>query len=490
LLFLTGSVYVIARQFSLFSMVEAGYGDSYILYDVQQYRSTGEIYRDLNAPPYLPAQYGPLLYRLYAMPAGLPFDNPFLGPRLVALAVFFLSVSMVGVVVQALIPISTAWLWGVLLAISIKSLENWPIQLRGDFAGIFLSLSAIRLLLLRSPKAALAAGLCAGLAIQFKVTFVAATLSGVAWLLYQKRWRELGIFVAAELVTSGGLIAWFWLHEPRMITQMTAVAPGIRDVYGCILLLLRAIQEPVVLLALPTLPLLLRRWPSWNLLFLYAVAAFAIGGITDVQAGGNINYFYEGLFALIPLSVLGIFRLVNWSRDTRIAAFVTGLILIQFLLPSIRDVYLRRSEANPRTIMAINHRFRQMEETLQGRSIFSTVPRMALLDPHPALMEPYLLTYMLRLGKLDPQPMLERIRREEFDVVISGDYSTGWRGVPWVAPSIGAAIVAAYHPYCVVYLKGALFVFLPRHRPEDSALVQKLEQIPCTAYRQGDGALW
>ncbi len=491
LLLLTGSVYVAVRQFGLFRLVEPGFGDSYILYDVQHFKSTGQIYRDLRVPPYLPAQYGPLVYRLYALAVDARTENPFLGPRFVALAVFFLSISMVAIVAQGLIPIRAVWIWALFFAISITSLDNWPIQLRGDFVGIFLSLAAIRLLLLRPRKAVLAAGICAGLAIQFKITFVAAAASGVLWLLHQKRWRELGSFVAGTLVSSIGIFAVFSLREPRMIAQMTALAPGVRDIHGCLLILLRAIQEPVVLLALPALPMVLtRRWPRWNLLLLYALTAWIIGVVTDVQAGGNINYFFEGLFALVPLSVLGSFRLIKLSRDATIAAFFAGLILIQFCAPELRDIYGFRSYVNPRIIHAQNDQFRRAEAALHGQSIFSTVPWIALLDSHPALVEPNLLTYMERLGKIDPSPILERLRREEFDVVIAGHYGGEWRGIPKVEPRLGAEIVAAYRPYCVVHLDDALFVFLPRHRAEDSTLVQKLEQIPCTEYHEGGGAPW
>lgn len=491
LLLLTGGIYVVVRQFGLFRMAEAGFGDSYILYDVQHFNSTGQIYRDLSAPPYLPAQYGPLVYRLYALAADARIENPFLGPRFVALAAFCLSVSMAAIVAQALIPIRAVWIWALFFAISIRSLGNWPIQLRGDFMGIFLSLAAIRLLLLQPRKAVMAAGICAGLAIQFKITYLAAAVSGGLCLLFQKRWRELEIFAAAALLFSAGIFVLFWLREPRMVAQMTALAPGVRDIHGCLLLLLRAIQEPIVLLALPTLPMVLtRRWPGLNLLLLYALTAWAIGVVTDVQAGGNINYFFEGLFALIPFSVLGSFHLINWSRDATIATFVAGVILIQFWAPEVRDVYEFRSYVNPRTIHAQNDQFRRAEAALHGQSMFSTVPRIALLDPHPPLVEPNLFTYLQRLGKINPKPILERVRSGEFDVIIAGDYSNEWRGIPKVEPRLGTAIVEAYRPYCKIQLDQALFVFLPRHRAEDSILVQKLAQIPCTEYRRAGDALW
>ena len=491
LLLLTGGLYVAARQLGLFRMVEVGFGDSYIFYDVQHFQKTGEIYRDLTAPPYLPVQYGPLLYRMYALASRPASENPFIGPRLLALSTFFLSVAMAAVLVRALIPVRTAWLWGALMAISIKSLGNWPIQLRGDFAGISLSLAAIRLLLFRSRKALLAAGLCAGLAAQFKTTYVAAAVAGTLWLLYQRRWTHLAIFAAAGLSTSVGLFALLWLREPHMISQMLALAPGIKDFHGCISVFLRAIAEPVVLFAFPALPLIVsRRWPSWNLVLLYALVAFAIGGLTDIQAGGNINYFYEGLFAFIPLSVLGAFRLIHWSRHAAIAAFVIGLIVTQFWLPDARDLYGLRVQASPRTVRAINRQFRRTEEALRGRSIFSTAPRMALLDPHPALIEPYLLNYMQNLGKVDPKPLLDRIRSDEFDVVITRDVSDSWRGVSKVGADLGKAIVESYRPYCVLQLDEALYVFFPRNRPEDRILMEKLRDIDCAPYHRGGDALW
>src|SRR3954452_23619253 len=60
----------------LWLQTEAGYGDSYILYDVNHFKSTGVIYRDLSVPPYLPAQYSPFVYMMYAIPGQNAFGNP------------------------------------------------------------------------------------------------------------------------------------------------------------------------------------------------------------------------------------------------------------------------------------------------------------------------------------------------------------------------------------------------------------------------------
>src|SRR5215467_12078279 len=121
LFFLTGSLFLLVQQLAgLFRMGEAGYGDSYILYDVLRFHRTGVIYHDLSQPPYLPAQYSPLVYMVYSFPARPASGNPFFGPRLVALGAFLLCVAVVVSTVRALIPVRGVWLWGVLLATSMK----------------------------------------------------------------------------------------------------------------------------------------------------------------------------------------------------------------------------------------------------------------------------------------------------------------------------------------------------------------------------------
>ena len=482
MLFLTGALYVTAFQLSnLFLLNEAGYGDSYVLYDVQHFEKTGVVYRDLSNPPYLPALYGPLVYRLYALPSRLPSENPFLGPRLAALATFLLCIAMLVSIVRVLIPVRAAWWWGLLIATSIMSLGNWPVQLRGDFSGILFGLLAIRLLLMRSRYAIILAGLCAGFAVQFKLTYVSALVAGSLWLLFYRRWKDLAVFVAAGASTSAGLFFLFWLREPRMLSQMMAAAPGIREVPGWIQLLSQAIREPVVLLALPALPLLIQRpWPRWRLLLLFILVSFGVAGLTDLQAGGNINYFHEGLLALTPLAVLGSWRLITWSRQrVALAVFLVGLILLQFWLVDAEQFFKDRYKFSPRNIEAKNAVFRRTEDALRGLHILSTIPRVALLDPNPVLLEPFLLSYMQRLGKVNPQPIVERIRSGEFDLVIIALNDDSWRGLSKIGPDLGNAIIAAYTPYCT--LRDNVLFLSPRHT-EKLPSIESLRQIGCVPY--------
>lgn len=143
----------------IFLLDDAGYGDSYVAYAVQQYQHTGAIYPDVSRPPYTPLAYGPLLYTLFSVPSRIrAWENPFLGMRTVSIASFLLCITMVISIARKLVPERNAWVWAFLLAGSIASMHDWAPQIRGDFPAIFLALAAIRLLLAGTPWAVVLAG--------------------------------------------------------------------------------------------------------------------------------------------------------------------------------------------------------------------------------------------------------------------------------------------------------------------------------------------
>ena len=235
---------LIRETFRLSLLNESDHGDSYILYDILQFQKTGIIYRDLSQPPYVPVQYSPLVYGLYSLPGWfITSENPFLGPRLIVIGAFLLCIGIASSITHALVPVRFAWVWGILLACSISSMWHWVLQIRGDFPGICFSLLTIRLLMSRSRWSILLAGLCAGLAIQFKFIFVAAAVAGTLWLIAQRRWKELGKFVAMAGVFSIGLYVLYFIREPQMFSQMLALSPGVKNLSGDIQFGLQAVER-------------------------------------------------------------------------------------------------------------------------------------------------------------------------------------------------------------------------------------------------------
>jgi hypothetical protein len=220
--------------------------------------------------------------------------------------------------------------------------------------------------------------------------------------------------------------------------------------------------------------------PRWALLFLFASLSFLFSGLADVQAGGNVNYFFELLFALVPGAVLGVLLLTQWAqRRIGLAVFLSSLVVIYLLPPKAQELYWTiRSESD--AVKSRNEVFRIVQNILQGRHIFSTVPRLAIMEPVPVLVDPFLATYLQRLGKFDPQPIIERIRSNEFDLVITKTQAPSWRGIDHLSPDIHRPIEASYRPHCVL---GNYLIHLPRSRSEDRSLLEVLDRNRCVPVR-------
>src|SRR4030095_11330773 len=96
LLFLTGSLYVISLQlghFAYWTKPVTAIATSFMPSPISPKLALP--IATFRSDLYLPAQYSPLLYRLYALPSRLASENIFLGPRLMALAAFSLCIAMV-----------------------------------------------------------------------------------------------------------------------------------------------------------------------------------------------------------------------------------------------------------------------------------------------------------------------------------------------------------------------------------------------------------
>jgi hypothetical protein len=240
------------------------------------------------------------------------------------------------------------------------------------------------------------------------------------------------------------------------------------------------ISEPLILLAVAAAPAVLA-WhrPRWLLLLLFAALSFVLQAAADIQAGGNINYFFESLFAIVPFAVLGTFKVISWCRERpALGALLVALVLIHLLLPLTIEFYRNRKAIGPHAIAASNAEFRRQADFLRGRHILSLIPRLAILDPHPALTEPYLYSYMERLGKLDAAPIVARIVDREFDVVIGRDDDPNWRGVSLMPGTLLASIDAFYQRQCSI--SPAVF-YVPRNRAIDSGLIAGLKAMGCVS---------
>jgi hypothetical protein len=466
---------VIHEGVGLFSLDEAGYGDSYVHQTVASYLQTSEIYRDLRNPFELPAQYSPLLYVVLSLPLRVSsWENDFLAPRLLILTSFLACLYLVASISRKLIHHPRAVPVSLLLAPSFGVLIMWPLQLRGDFPSIMCGLLSIRLLLSERPWAPALAGAAAGFALQFKLTCVAAAAAGFFWLLGQRKWKPLIAFSLAASVTSIGVYALVLLSEPHMLAHIFALRSVVGDYRGLVGFLSQLAREPVLLLGLTMVPvLLLRRWSRWFLLGLYFFISFLVAAIADLQAGGNLNYFFECLFAITPFATLGVFWL--WKRTSNFAGAFLGLLIVGLgVVPSALSTAIILNEVKETTV--VNRDLRNLRRALADLNVFSVVGVVSHLAPTVVIAEPFLLSYLERSGNADSAPWAARIREREFDLLVTHVEAASYRGVPFITPKIRAAIEESYEPFCTC--RGVL-LFARRQGNSDSLFNQRFAAIGC-----------
>jgi hypothetical protein len=461
---------------------EAGHGDSYVLYDVLHFQRTGEIYREPAQPPFLPAQYSPLLYIVFAAAyASIDVVNPFVGPRLVVLCAFAICVVAASSITHVISGRRFDWALAILIASSVAAMWTSLLQMRADFLGIACSLVSIRLLMSRRPSMVYGAGLCAGLALQFKITVVAATAAGMFWLAWRRDWVALWKFCATAAMSSLGLYVLFWLREPRMLSQILAFVPPVRDVSGAVNLLLFASIEAVALLAMAGVrSIATRDKPAGRLMLVFVAISLPVAFVTSFHAGANINYYFEALFALVPVAVMGVHELTLPSRT--LGALALLAVVAVRLLFNVEIIGTR--VAGTKSVESRNADFRQVEDVIRRYHVFSTVPRIALSDPAPLLLEPYLLSYLVRTNRINQAPILKPVEDVTFDGILTHARSQTFRGIPLINPQLHAAIADSYEPHCEW---NSWLLHLPkRHHTRAEALARDMAAIGCRPHVSGE----
>ena len=455
------------------SLKDLGYGDSYIFNGVEQYLKTGQIYPDVHNHDEIPALYSPLLYITLSLPLRVAnWENNYVGPRLMVLASFLACLWLVASISKKLTD--SPWPVSILLACSFVVFHGWITQLRGDFMSIGFALLAIRLLLEDSAWCYALAGAAAGLAVQFKITYVSAGAAGFLWLLYQKKWKPLIAFSAMAALTSLGVYVLMRFREPYIFQNIFAMRSTVRDYSTVGHYLSRLTREPAVLLGGTMVPVLVsRRWPQWTLLTLYLALTFAASTLLAMQAGGNINYFFESLFAITPFAAAG----ALWLRDElsgRVSVFVGLLIWGLGINPGITSTFETMHVA--KDVKAQNRYIENLRAELAGKDVFSTTGWVSHLTERVAISEPYLLSYLERGAKWDSEPWAAKVRQEQYDLVVTDLPQITFRTVPHIPPKIHIAIEDAYEPFCAC---PGILLFHRRGEIPDSATMARLTAIGC-----------
>jgi hypothetical protein len=462
----------IRTAFRVNGLGQAGYGDAGVMHAVQRLQRTGIIYHDTSCD--LPAFYGPMLYAVFALPGRfVTVANPLLLPRLIVFGAFLLCIATVVSIARKLIPHPTWWLWSLPLALSFSAMVEWVLQLRGDFLAVLCALLALRLLLSDSSRAVLAAGACAGFATQFKFTYVAALGAGFLWLLARRRWKDLAAFSVAGALTSIGLYAAFMAREPKLVENIFGLGKPIMDYAGAAAIVFHILQEPIALLGLTAICFL--RWRpigGWGLLVIFLALSFSVASIIALQAGGNMNYYFEFLFGLVPLAALGMMT-VRRSPFTMAGLYLSALLLIFHVIPKAHKVV--EFTRLPKLDAAHNRNLIALKAALRDRKVLSMDGDISLAASQ-ILLDPFGASQFERMGRLDLRPLAARIRGRDFDLVAVQEEAETYRGIPLLSPTLRNAIEQTYRPYCA--MDGAVLL-LARGSPAGSELAARLAALGC-----------
>jgi 4-amino-4-deoxy-L-arabinose transferase-like glycosyltransferase len=188
----------------------------------------GNLYPDsAHGGPYLYTAYPPLFYWIEALLLKIIPQNLWLPGRILAFAGYIGS----GFLLAFWARRRWGWNWAVLLAslfLIFPTWIRWGTVDRPDALFIFLNFSAFLLLYLEETKPGprfpagkiLGAGLLNAASILIKQSSLTLTLAYGAYCLWKRRWKKLGLFLAASLIPVAAVGAWenaqsgglFFLH--------------------------------------------------------------------------------------------------------------------------------------------------------------------------------------------------------------------------------------------------------------------------------------
>ena len=451
---------------------------------------SGRLYPSLEQSPFTPAPYAPLLYLSVAGLARLgwwDFLDLLRAGRLMVLVCFVILVLLAyRWSRRAGMPATVALLSSSFL-LSQADFQEWNVSVRGDVVALLLTLLALYTVnRSQTPKVTGAgwAGLCLGLALMFKQSYIAAPIAIGLWLLSYRRFRQFAGLVAGAALPVVATLGWLWLRGEPVLQQMLMFRSStMRLSSGLALLKNDFLQYPaqavLLCLALLGLRVAFAECPvRARLLGLYFLLAWGTGVYTATAPGASVNAFLEGWLVCALLATFGVRNMAEgWSSASETLRAAVLLLLLCLLGLGLDTWRQQVAVGRPKG-------WAELAAALKGRELLSDLSYLAIQARNPELLDPSVNHYLELAGNWSPEPVLARLEARKYDFVVLG-LNRGrvqqWRGVTLFSRPILRKIEEHYEVSC---LTPRLAVLIPRDDPRGSAgTLLRLVQAGCSPAR-------
>jgi hypothetical protein len=320
------------------------------------------------------------------------------------------------------------------------------------------SLTSIYLFILSNRRfSRIGAAICAGFAVLVKQTYLAVPLAIICWYIYNRRYKDVALWTACFAVTVGagyGILLW---REPLMLQHIGAMRKPILDYHGALEIVLDAVSQPVApFAALGGIVAFRNRTPDRLLLLIYWVVAWLMAILTIIQAGGNINYFWEPLMASAILAGPVLWELHREVKQAPL--FVTAIIyvlLLRSFLPTVRNNLniFGRNYQYVRNYHVWRAKWESFLRVVSGRRLLSTFPDVAIHSKTPEILDPFFIASLEIRGMWNSGPIIAQIDAAEYDLIIiqkgQAEKEDFYRAIPKWSHRIWSAVKRRYTPVCM-----------------------------------------
>jgi hypothetical protein len=397
---------------------------------------TGSLYPAIfDGEHYAGTRYMPVPILLNAAASAVAGD-PVAGGKALAAALMAILLVLAVVVLRGM---SCPWPIAVALAAGVVATQTGleaGTTIGGDLLPAVLQLGALSLALRRQTVESMAgAGILAGLAIASKLTGSWGFLAVVTWLALRRQWRPAAVFATTALagatavlgtvqvVTDGGLFEHLRTFSAAGVQNLAGI---VRAPNKLLYQLTTHASGTVVLLPLAIFAALWgRRWRDQSILLIALGFASLLLLVVYADVGTGSNQLLD-LVLLVALAVGVVAASAASSRDMLTGR--TVLLAVALTVTWSAGIDLVRTVGRDLALSVAGVRTGERAAPV-GQVVAAMVgpnERVLTADPsidvalgrRPLVMDPFML---VRLDRTHPEwvdPLIARIERREFDVVV------------------------------------------------------------------------